>query len=96
MQDQEPAETTSSAYAIKFFGGELHFYGGNFNLPEANPNIHCHGVYSQGQLPQILENIDVGIIPSVFPETFSIVLSEMWQGKVATAVSDIGALGEDR
>lgn len=73
---------------------ELHFYGGNINLPPSVENVYSYGVYSQEALPQILGNIDVGIIPSIFAETYSIVLSEMWQAKIVAAVSNIGAMGE--
>ncbi len=74
---------------------ELHFFGGNKpeNLP-VHPNIFFHGVYEQDQLPKILSTFDIGIVPSVFAETYSIVLSELWQAKKPVAVSDIGALGE--
>ncbi len=70
----------------------LHFYGGTH--PLKHPGIFFHGVYEQKDLPRITQEIDVAVIPSVFPETFSLVLSEMWQGKLPVAASNIGALGE--
>lgn len=73
---------------------ELHFFGGAADLPFPSPGIFFHGHYDQPQLPQILEKIDIGVIPSVFAETYSLVLSEMWQAKLPVAVSDIGAMGE--
>ena len=36
---------------------------------------------------------DVAVIPSVFAETYCLVLSEMWMAGLPVAVSDIGALG---
>lgn len=73
-------------------GSELHFYGGHREL--THPAIHFHGIYDQPDLPRILAGIDVGVIPSVFRETFSLVLSEMWHARVCPAVSAIGALAE--
>ncbi len=74
---------------------ELHFYGG---VPEDKrftiERVFFHPPYERAAFPQILAGIDVGVIPSVFAETYCLVLSEYWQAKVPAAVSDIGALGE--
>lgn len=71
---------------------ELHFYGGG-EVPDILPEqVFYHGVYEQADLPQILSQIDIGIIPSVFPETFSIVLSEMQQAGLPVIASSFGAL----
>jgi glycosyltransferase involved in cell wall biosynthesis len=56
--------------------------------------VRAMGSYGWGDLPRIFSEIDVGMIPSVFAETFSIVLSEMWHAGVPAAVADIGALSE--
>lgn len=74
---------------------ELHFYGGGQEFQGREPaGVKFHGVYEQPDLPRILGAIDVGIIPSVFRETFSLVLSELWMAGLPVAVSNIGALGE--
>ena len=36
----------------------------------------------QEDIPKICQEIDVAIIPSVFAETYSLVLSEMWMGGI--------------
>ena len=70
----------------------LNFYGG---VRESKiPGLTFHGVYEQHHLPKICANIDVAIIPSIFQETFSLVLSEMWMGGLPVAVSDFGSLRE--
>ena len=73
---------------------ELHFYGGNADLSHNPERVRFHGVYEQSELPELLSNINIGIIPSVFAETYSIVLSEMWQAGIPAAVSDIGAMSD--
>lgn len=74
---------------------ELHFYGGGEIPPSPAPSgIFFHGPYEQGDIPSILNEFDIGIIPSVFAETFSLVLSELWLAAKPVAVSDIGALGD--
>lgn len=71
---------------------KLRMYGGDSKV--SLPDVTFHGQYNQTDLPQIMSEIDVGVVPSLFAETYSLALSEMWQGKVIAAVSDIGALGE--
>jgi len=73
---------------------ELHFFGGMDKAAPVSPGIFFHGIFEQSDLPQILPHLDVGIIPSVFAETYSLVLSEMWQAGLPVAVSNIGAMGE--
>lgn len=72
----------------------LHFFGGGAPVKSNVPYIQFHGTYEQHDLGRICSLIDVGVIPSVFPETFSLVLSELWHGGVPVAASSLGALGE--
>ena len=71
---------------------QLHFYGGVVDPCYKLPGVSFHGLYNRSELPRILSEINVGIIPSLFPETYSLVLSELWQGGVVAAVADIGAM----
>jgi glycosyltransferase involved in cell wall biosynthesis len=74
---------------------QLHFWGGGEPPPPMElPGITFHGTYEREDLPKILEQFDIGIIPSLFAETFSLVLSELWYAGKTVAVSDIGSLGE--
>lgn len=71
----------------------LHFFGGVAQMPGSEDiGITFHGVYEQEELSSITSQIDVGIIPSIFPETFCLTLSELWHGRVPAATSRIGAL----
>ena len=71
---------------------QLHFYGGVGDSVKEHSGIVFHGAYKRSELPKILSNINIGVIPSLFPETYSLVLSELWQGKITPLVADIGAM----
>ena len=73
---------------------ELRLYGGRVPPGDPPSGVTFLGDYRPADLPRIFSEFDVGVIPSIFPETFSIVLSEMWQAGIPAAVADIGALGE--
>jgi len=73
---------------------ELRLYGANRSIGQPPAGISVSGVYGSADLPRICSEFDVGIVPSTFPETYCIVLSELWQSQTPSAVSDIGALGD--
>ena len=76
---------------------ELHLFGGSdpAYLPLYKAlGVHYHGPYCEGDLPRILSQIDIGVLPSQAPETFSYTLSEFFAGGVAVVGSDTGALSE--
>jgi len=74
---------------------ELYLYGGGQINPLALPNgITWFGNYRRNDLPHILSEFDVGIIPSIFKETFCYTLSELFLAKKAVIASSIGALSE--
>lgn len=72
----------------------LTFYGGTrpARMPEL-PNIYFAGVYDQADLPIITAQIDVGVIGSLFKETYCLTLSELWMAGLPVMGSNIGALG---
>lgn len=79
----------------KFPDVELGFFGGGERPPDQEiPGVKFHGLYDQRDLPRFLAEFDVGVIPSIFAETYCLVLSELWMAGLPVAVSDIGALGE--
>ena len=73
---------------------QLHFFGGVVDPCYKLPGVSFHGLYNRSELSRIVSEINVGIIPSLFPETYSLVLSELWQGGVVAAVADIGAMSD--
>lgn len=58
------------------------------------PYVKIMGGYHSWDLPEILEEFDVSIHASIWPETYCITLSEAWRAGLVPVVSDIGALGE--
>ena len=90
-----PLLNAFNEFSLSNHKAELTFYGAGQDMRGQNyPGVTFRGAYNQEDLGEIFSDIDVGLIPSVFPETFSLVLSEMWMAGLPVAVSDIGALGE--
>jgi hypothetical protein len=79
---------------------ELHVFGGGdvdlFRPLRALPNVVIHGYYRAGTLPSLLARHRIGLVvlPSIVPESYSLVLSEAWQAGASVAAFDAGALGE--
>ncbi len=77
---------------------ELHIYGAVFDRRHVERGmqlgIRFHGAYREADLPGILAEIDIGLLPSQAPETFCYALSEFFAGGVPVAGSHYGALSE--
>lgn len=78
----------------------LHVFGGGdvdlFRPLRALPNVVIHGYYRAGTLPSLLARHRIGVvlIPSIVPESFSLVLSEAWQAGARVIAFDHGAQAE--
>ncbi len=57
------------------------------------PNVTYHGRYVPGDLSSIA-NADVALHLSIWPETYCISMSEIWQAGLIPIVSDIGAFSD--
>jgi glycosyltransferase involved in cell wall biosynthesis len=59
-------------------------------------NITIHGYYRDGELPSLLARHGIGLVvtPSIWPETFGLVLSEAWLAGLPVAAFDLGAPAE--
>ncbi len=57
-------------------------------------NVNVYHQYTPSEVSGILENIDVSLHLSIWPETYCLTLSEVWKHGVVPIVFDIGALGE--
>ncbi len=81
---------------LQYPKARLSFYGGRAPSTLSNPStqIRFAGVYEQQQLAEVTSKIEVGIIPSIFPESFCLTLSELWHAGVPVAAASIGALIE--
>jgi glycosyltransferase involved in cell wall biosynthesis len=77
---------------------EFHIYGAasdpRYIERCAELGIHYHGAYQEADLPRILSQIDIGILPSQQPETFCYALTEYFAGDVPVVGSDYGNLGD--
>lgn len=83
---------------------ELHLFG--FFVPDdafvarlkhtvaGDPRVHFRGRYENWQLPELLADIDVIVIPSRWHETFSIVTHEALLAGRAVVASEVGAIPE--
>jgi glycosyltransferase involved in cell wall biosynthesis len=57
-------------------------------------NVTVHGAYARGQLPDAFFECQVSLILSNWPETYCMVLSEVWAAGQLPIVSNFGALAE--
>jgi glycosyltransferase involved in cell wall biosynthesis len=56
--------------------------------------IRFHGRYEQRDVPRILASVDILVVPSVWYESYSIVIREGFRAGVAVVASDHGAMVE--
>ena len=73
---------------------ELYFFGGGHPAPkQSSPGVKFFPAYTRFDLPDVMSQFEIGVVPSIFAETFSYVLSEHWAGGKPVAASNIGSLG---
>lgn len=78
----------------------LHVFGGGdralLEPLRRLPNVRVHGYYRAGTLPRLLARHRIGLVllPSVVPESFSLVMSEAWAAGACVAAFDLGAQAE--
>ncbi|MDR7545138.1 MAG: glycosyltransferase [Armatimonadota bacterium] len=81
---------------------EFHFFGSVrpedrrylLNLSGCHPGAVFHGGYDQRDLPQILDRIDVLILPSIMQETICLVGLEAQAAGLPIIGADVGAIPE--
>ena len=56
--------------------------------------VHFRGAYQREELPDALSDQDVAVLPSIWPETFSIVIREAYLLGLPVVASRIGAIPE--
>jgi glycosyltransferase involved in cell wall biosynthesis len=57
-------------------------------------DVHALGPYAPHQLPGLLDGVDVVVVPSVWRETYSIVIREAFACGIPVLASRLGALPE--
>ena len=78
----------------------LHIFGGGdedlLRTLRHIPNVTVHGYYRAGTLPSLIARNGIGLVvlPSIWPETLSLVMSEAWLAGAAIAAFDLGAPSE--
>jgi glycosyltransferase involved in cell wall biosynthesis len=63
-------------------------------LAGGDPRIHFMGAYQRSQLPQILGNLDVTVVPSIWPEVAGLVVQEAFAAGLPVVASNLGGLPE--
>jgi len=83
---------------IRMAPGEWHILGGGDEelLRPLHDIANVYGYYRHGKLPSLLARHRIGLVvlPSIVPETFSLVLSEAWSAGVPVVAFDHGAIAE--
>jgi glycosyltransferase involved in cell wall biosynthesis len=91
------ARVPGSSHKLRIVGG---FYGDPAYhrevrlLAGADPRVEVVGEVAPAQVFNIIQSLDVLCLPSLVPETFSLVLHEAAAAGVPALVSDLGAPGE--
>lgn len=79
---------------------DIHIFGGGdedlLRAMRRAPNITVHGYYRAGTLPSLLARHGIGLVvlPSIWPETHSLVLSEAWLAGASVAAFNLGSPAE--
>jgi len=56
--------------------------------------VEIQGMYQPDELPRIMAGLDVVVIPSLWHETFNLVLWEAWASRLPVIASRVGALSD--
>jgi glycosyltransferase involved in cell wall biosynthesis len=81
-------------------GSRVHVFGGGdeqlFRQLRSSGNVTIHGYYRHGQLPVLLSRHRIGlvILPSIVPESYSLVMTEAHRAGAAVVAFDLGAPAE--
>jgi glycosyltransferase involved in cell wall biosynthesis len=69
-------------------------YADELRASARHPGIEFKGLIAHGQVGDILREADVLLVPSLWYETFSIVVDEAWEAGLPVLASDHGAAAE--
>jgi glycosyltransferase involved in cell wall biosynthesis len=88
------------ARALAARDARLHVFGGGdrelLQPLRRLSNVVIHGYYASGTLPSRLARHGIGLVvlASIWPETYSLTLSESWLAGASAAAFDLGAIAE--
>ena len=62
---------------------------------KSTARVRVHGYYRSGKLPRLLvrDEVDVAILPSIWPESYGLVVDESLRAGVPVVAFDLGAIG---
>jgi hypothetical protein len=89
-----------SLQAITRGAAELHVFGEvDHHIATSmagNRSVRIHGYYRPGRLPQLLARfgITAAVLPSIWPETYSLVVDECLSARTPVVAFDLGAVAE--
>lgn len=74
----------------------IHIFGKNIDVIRPPQNVTLHGAYDKNKLSNLIEdnNIDIIIIPSIWPETFSYTTEEVIKMDIPLITLNLGAQGD--
>ncbi len=79
---------------LHVYGTDTGLFGYTQKLRSFDARVVYHGAYRSTDLRRIFQEIDVLVLPSIWPETFSIVLREALSAGLPVVASRIGAIPE--
>lgn len=96
------AEATDDTIEIKVFGGNKEYASEDYIakidaiLADAPDNLRITelGPYSRENVFDLMTSVDWVVVPSVWPETFGLVVSEAWDARRPVLAARAGGLGE--
>jgi glycosyltransferase involved in cell wall biosynthesis len=96
------AAQTDHDVIVKVFGGNKQYATPEYTakidrlLADAPKNLKVeeHGSYQREAVVELMEQVDWVVVPSIWPETFALVVSEAWEAKRPVIGSNAGGLGE--
>lgn len=96
------AESSGERIEVKIFGGNKAHASPDYlsrieaALKDAPGNLLVTemGAYSRENVFDLMNGVDWAVVPSVWPETFGLVVSEAWEAKRPVLASRAGGLGE--
>lgn len=89
------ALVSAAAKELRREGIEFHLLGNADDGLDRNI-VTCHGAYERADFIERVAEIGpaIGLLPSLWPETYCHVLTEMWASGLPVLAYDIGAVGE--
>jgi GT2 family glycosyltransferase/glycosyltransferase involved in cell wall biosynthesis len=93
------ARLPPGSVSVDLFGAYSAYHRDDSYRPRLEPLLHgdgvrIHGAIAHEQVAEALAAIDVVVVPSIWPETFSLVIKEAFLAGIPVVASRIGAIPE--